>query len=119
MRHPQKLASQDWHRFSADRAAVCAEGLPSFLVDDEDVGLRMVHLDNRQRSGSLKRSGNRGCRLDDRLFAALLRSLLKVNVLEASHYRSTMRRLQPDRNAVRLYVPDQLRDRRSGPLQVE
>ena len=79
----------------------------------------MVDLHHCQGTRGLKRSGNGRCRLEDLLFAAALGSFLEVDVLEAGHYRSAMRRLQSNRDAVCLHVPHQLRDRRSGPLQVE
>src|SRR5690606_5350599 len=91
---------------------------PRLLVDDEDVGLRMVDLDDVQRTRDLKRSGNGRRRLYGLLFATLLCPLLEVDVLKAGQYRSAMRWPETCRNAVRVYVPNELRNSRTVPVQV-
>ena len=62
--------------------------------------------------------GNRRCRCHNLLFAAALCTIPEVDVLEASHYRSAMRWLEPLRHAICLHITDQLRNRRPGLLQI-
>lgn len=78
----------------------------------------MVDLDYIQRSSSAESPGDGRCLLHDLLLTAAPGALLEVDILEASHDRPAMRRLQSNRNAACLYVPDQLRNARSGSLQV-
>ena len=108
-------AAADVHRQRQPRSA---EWLPRLLVDDEDVGLSMVDLDYIQRAGSAESPGDSRCLLQDLLFTAAPGALLEVNILEASRDRPAMRGFHSNRNAACLYVPDQLRNARSGSLQV-
>lgn len=56
--------------------------LPGFLVDDEDVGVRMVNLDHFERTGDPENAGNGRRRLYDLVFAASPSALLQVDILE-------------------------------------
>lgn len=67
---------------------------------------RMVDLDQFQGSGGTEHARNGRCRFDDLLLTASFGTLLKVDVLKASHYRSAMRRHESGRNAVCPHIPD-------------
>lgn len=105
----------DIHRQRQPRPA---DRLPGFLVNDEDIRLRMVDLNDLQRPGGGKHPSNRLCLLDDLVFAAPFGALLQVDLFESSTDRSAMRRLEPGRDAVRLHIPDQLRNGRTISRQV-
>ncbi|AGA08889.1 hypothetical protein C770_GR4pC0150 (plasmid) [Sinorhizobium meliloti GR4] len=91
-----------------------ADRLPGFLVNDEDIRLRMVDLNDLQRPGGGKHPSNRLCLLRDLVFAAPFGALLQVDLFESSIDRSAMRRLEAGRDAVRLHIPDQLRNGRTA-----
>ncbi len=65
-----------------------------------------------------RRASNRLCLLHDLVFAAPFGALLQVDLFESITDRSAMRRLEAGRDAVRLHIPDQLRNGRTISRQV-
>ncbi len=97
------------HHAAADIHRQCQPGpadrLPGLLVDDKVVRLRMVHLNDLQRTGGGKHPRNGLYLLHDLAFAASFRAPLQIDLLETSLDRSAMRRFEPGQHAVRLHIP--------------